>query len=279
VIVTDIATDPLWSGSRELALRHGLRACWSTPILAKDDELLGTFAIYYREPRTPGAQALQAIGVLSRTAAIAIEAKRAERQQRILIEELNHRVKNTLATAQSLASQTLLTSSPERFTAAFSGRLGALASAHTVLAHARWVGARLHHLIREQLGARASDAAKVTIDGDDVALEPSTALTLGLALHELTTNAAEHGALASGSGSIEIRSQVSTGPDGRRLLLTWCERGGPPVATPPQQGFGLTLVERGLTYQLEADVALEFRREGLNCTIQLPLVAHAAPAP
>jgi PAS domain S-box-containing protein len=279
VIVTDIATDPLWTGFQELALRHGLRACWSTPILAKDDELLGTFAIYYREQRIPNAPALQVIGVLSRTAAIAIEAKRAERQRRILIEELNHRVKNTLATAQSLASQTLRTSSPEQFAAAFSGRLGALASAHTLLANTYWVGARLHDLIREQLGASRGAAANVTIAGDDVALQPSAALTLGLALHELATNAAEHGALASPSGSVEVRSEVGAGPGGRRLVLTWCERGGPPVATPPQRGFGLTLIERGLTYQLQAEVALEFRREGLNCTIQLPLAVHTAPAP
>jgi PAS domain S-box-containing protein len=86
VMVSDITTDPLWADFRDLALQHGLRACWSTPILARNDELLGTYAIYYREPRTPSAQALQAIGVLSQTAAIAIEAKRAYRQPRILIE-------------------------------------------------------------------------------------------------------------------------------------------------------------------------------------------------
>jgi len=280
VIVSDIATDPLWADFRELALRHDLRACWSTPILAKDDELLGTFAIYYREPRSPGAQALQAIGVLSQTAAIAIEARRAERQQRVLIEELNHRVKNTLATAQSLASHTLRTSPPEQFAATFSGRLAALASAHTLLANARWVGARLHELIRLQLGAfGAPDATSVTIDGDDVALEPSAALTLGLVLHELATNATKHGALASPSGRLKVRSQVDAGPDGIRLALTWRECGGPPAATPPQRGFGLTLIERALTYQLEGDVALEFRPEGLICEIRLPLRAGTAPEP
>jgi two-component sensor histidine kinase len=112
-----------------------------------------------------------------------------------------------------------------------------------------------------------------------VALQPAAALALGLALHELATNAAAHGALASPSGSIEVRSKIRAGPGGRRLVLTWCERGGPPVARPPQPGFGLTLVERGLTYQLEADVALDFRREGLSCTMQLPLPVHPAPAP
>ena len=280
VIVTDIATDPLWDGYRELALQHGLRACWSAPILARDDRLFGTYAIYHRQPRAPSAQDLQVIEVLSRTAAIAIEAKRAERQERLLVEELSHRVKNTLATAQSLATQTLRGSaSPERFAAAFSGRLAALAKAHTLLANHGWTGAGLHDLIREQLAAyRAADDASVTIQGDDVALEPSAALALGLTLHELATNAAKHGALASPAGSIEIGAQVGTGSRGRRLKLTWRERGGPPIGAPPRRGFGLMLIEGGLSYQLQGRVALNFRRAGLHCTIDLPVAGGAVRA-
>jgi PAS domain S-box-containing protein len=278
VIVTDIASDPLWEGYRELALRHGLRACWSAPILAKDERVLGIYAVYHRQPQRPSAADLQVIDVLSRTAAIAIEAKRAERQERVLIEELNHRVKNTLATAQSLATQTLRKNvSAKSFATAFSGRLAALASAHTLLAHARWSGAGLHALIQEQLAPyRLPERANVTIQGDDVSLEPSAALTLGLTLHELTTNAAKHGALASPAGTIEIRAQIGTEPDGRRLALTWCERGGPPIAAPPRRGFGLTLIERGLAYQLKGNVVLDFRPEGLQCTIELPLAVSAS---
>ena len=261
VIVTDIASDPLWEGYRELALQHGLRACWSAPILARDDRVLGVYAIYHRQPRRPSAADLQVIEVLSRTAAVAIEAKRAERQERLLVEELSHRVKNTLATAQSLATQTLRKSaSPQRFAAAFSGRLAALAKAHTLLANDGWTTAGLHDLIREQLAAyHAVDDAIVTIQGDDVALEPSVALALGLTLHELATNAAKHGALASPSGNIEIGAQVGTGSQGRRLTLTWRERGGPPIAAPPRRGFGLMLIDRGLSYQLQGSVALDFR--------------------
>jgi PAS domain S-box-containing protein len=280
VIVTDIARDPVWEGYREPALQQGLRACWSAPILARDDRVLGVYAIYHRQPRRPSAADLQVIDVLSRTAAIAIEAKRAERQERLLIEELNHRVKNTLATAQSLATQTLRrNASPKSFATAFSGRLAALASAHTLLAHTRWSGAGLHALIEEQLAPyRLPDRASVTIEGDDVSLEPSAALALCLALHELTTNAAKHGALASPSRSVEIRTQIGTAPDGRRLALTWCEHGGPPIPAPPRRGFGLTLIERGLGYQLKGNVVLDFRPEGLHCTIELPL-AEGAPNP
>ena len=277
VIVTDIARDSLWEGYREVALQHGLRVSWSAPILARDDRVLGVYAIYHRQLRRPSAADLQVIDVLSRTAAIAIEAKRAERQERVLVEELNHRVKNTLATAQSLATQTLRGSgSPTSFATAFSGRLAALASAHTLLAHARWSGAGLHALIEEQLAPyRLPDRANVTVEGDDVSLEPSAALTLGLTLHELTTNAAKHGALASPSGSVEIRARIVTGTEGRHLSLTWCERGGPPIAARPRHGFGLTLIERSLAYQLKGRVVLDFRREGLHCTVKLPLADRA----
>jgi PAS domain S-box-containing protein len=277
MIVTDIATDSHWQAHRGLARRHRLRACWSAPIRAKDNRVLGVFAIYHRQPRAPDAADLQVIEVLSRTAAIAIEAKRAERQERLLVEELSHRVKNTLATAQALATQTLRQSvSPERFAAAFSGRLAALAKAHTLLANDRWTGAKLHELIREQLAAHcAADDAIVTIQGDDVALEPSAALALGLTLHELATNAAKHGALASPAGSIEIGAQVGAGSDGRRLTLTWRERGGPPIRARPGRGFGLMLIEQGLSYQLQGRVALNFRRAGLHCTIDLPVAGGA----
>jgi two-component sensor histidine kinase len=166
--------------------------------------------------------------------------------------------------------------SPERFAAAFSGRLAALAKAHTLLANDRWTGAKLHELIREQLAAHcAADDAIVTIQGDDVALEPSAALALGLTLHELATNAAKHGALASPAGSIEIGAQVGAGSDGRRLTLTWRERGGPPIRARPRRGFGLMLIEQGLSYQLQGRVALNFRRAGLHCTIDLPVAGGA----
>ena len=109
-------------------------------------------------------------------------------------------------------------------------------------------------------------------------LEPSAALALGLTLHELATNAAKHGALASPAGSIEIGAQLGRGSHGRRLKLTWRERGGPPIGTPPRRGFGLMLIERGLSYQLQGRVALDFRRAGLHCTIDLPVAGGTVRA-
>jgi two-component system CheB/CheR fusion protein len=211
------------------------------------------------------------------------ERRQAERQRQLLIEELNHRVKNTLATAQSLANQTLRTSpTPGHFVTAFIGRLAALATAHTVLADARWTGAALHELIAQQLAPyRAAERANLVVRGEDVWLEPSAALTLGLVLHELATNAAKHGALAGAAGAVEIRSRVRRAAGGRRLALVWRERGGPPVEGPARRGFGLTLIERGLSYQLGGSAVLEFRRDGLRCTIEFglePRVPAAARA-
>ena len=209
------------------------------------------------------------------------ERRRAERQQGRLIEELNHRVKNTLAIAQSLATQTLQHSpSPEHFAAAFRGRLAALAQAHTLLAEAGWEGAGLHDLLRAQLAPyRTPASGNVTIRGEDVALEPNAVLALGLALHELTTNAATHGALASPSGRINIRTRILTDGRTRRLVLTWREQGGPPVQETHRSGLGEIMIERGLTYQLMGTVTLEFQPAGVHCRIELPLADAALRPP
>jgi two-component system, chemotaxis family, CheB/CheR fusion protein len=208
------------------------------------------------------------------------ERRQAEHRQRRLIEELNHRVNNTLAIAQSLATQSLHHSpSPEHFAAAFRGRLAALADVHTLLAAAGWEGARLHDLLRVQIAPyRTPEGSDVRIQGQDVALEPNAVLALGLALHELTANAATHGALASPSGRIDISTQVLAEGGRRRLVLTWRERGGPPVREARRSGFGGVMIERGLAYQLTATVALEFRPAGVRCRIELPL-ADAGPPP
>jgi two-component sensor histidine kinase len=119
----------------------------------------------------------------------------------------------------------------------------------------------------------------VTIAGEDVSLEPDAALTLGLALHELATNAAKHGAFTCPAGRVEIRSQVHAAGPERRLVLTWSEEGGPVVAGHPQAGFGTTMIERGLAYQLGGSARLEFTPEGLRCRIELPLADGRLRAP
>jgi PAS domain S-box-containing protein len=201
------------------------------------------------------------------------DRKRAERHQQLLIEELNHRVKNTLATVRSLTNQTLRHArSPSHFAEAFQGRLAALASAHTLLAQTRWDGAMLRDLIHAQVDPyRSAERSNVAIVGEDVRLESDAALTLGLGLHELATNAAKHGAFTSPTGEVRICSEIRAAGDGRELVLTWSERGGPPIAAEPAAGCGTTMIERGLAYQLGGSARLEFCRQGLRCRMELPL--------
>jgi len=207
------------------------------------------------------------------------EQRRAEQRQRLLVEELNHRVRNTLAVAHALATQTLRHSpAPERFAAAFQGRLAALARTHTLLADAHWDGVRLQALVHAQLEPYLPGPGRVKIAGADPVLEPESALALGLALHELSTNAARHGGLASASGRLEIGARIITDGD-RRLLLTWRERAGAPVDPACASGLGRILIERGLAYQLDAKVAFGLRPAGLRCRIELPLAERARRLP
>ncbi len=208
------------------------------------------------------------------------ERRRAEERQRLLIEELNHRVRNTLAVAQSLATQTLHHSaSPEQFAGAFQGRLAALARTHTLLAEAHWEGVQLQDLLRAQLDPyRPPDAGQVTVSGPDPALGSDAALALGLALHELGTNAARHGALSSPSGRLEIGAEVVT-EGGRHLVLTWRERAGPRVDPTSPSGFGRMLIERGLAYQLAGKVTFELRPAGVRCRIEVPLADRVRHLP
>ena len=209
-------------------------------------------------------------------------AKAAERRQKLLVDELNHRVKNTLATVQSLASQTARgASTPQAFRESFEGRLIALSRAHDQLTRHRWESAELRALLSAILAPYVGPAAeRVVLRGDDVVLRPRAVLTLAMALHELTTNAAKYGALSVPAGRVEIVWQpLAAVPDGGPALrIAWEEKDGPPVAEPQRHGFGSRLIERGIAADLGGRVALTFAPAGLRCTIEFPLQASAVDA-
>jgi PAS domain S-box-containing protein len=193
----------------------------------------------------------------------------AEERQRLLINELNHRVKNTLATVQAIAAQTLRGDVPlAEARAQFEARLMALARAHNLLTEQNWVGAALDRIVgdaTEHLGP-----ARFRTGGDPVQLTPRAALTLALALHELGTNAAKYGALCGESGHVTLRW---TRTDAGTLRLEWKEQGGPLVAAPERRGFGSRLIEQGLGPDLGGKARLDFEPDGLRCTIEAPLAA------
>jgi PAS domain S-box-containing protein len=202
------------------------------------------------------------------------ERKRAEEHLLLLIHELNHRVKNTLATVQSIASQTLRNArSLDEARAAFEERLMALSRAHDVLTRENWEGASLHEIVLQALSPyRARGEDRLYVHGSFVRLDPRMALALAMALQELATNAVKYGALSNAQGSIEIGWEVEADADGRRLSLTWVERGGPPVTPPQRRGFGSRLIERSLVQDLDGEATLSFESAGLVCRVSAPLM-------
>jgi PAS domain S-box-containing protein len=198
------------------------------------------------------------------------ERYRADAQRELLLAELNHRVKNTLAVVQSLAHQTFRNVDAPEEKAAFEGRLFALAAAHNLLTQSNWESAAVHDIARDSLLADGANAGRVHLAGPRVLLTPRAALAIALALHELGTNAVKYGALSNDSGCVSLTWQVAPG-DPPMLRLEWREEGGPPVAPPARRGFGSILLERSLTHDLDGKVTTDFRRKGLVCTIEAPL--------
>jgi len=192
-------------------------------------------------------------------------------RHRLLLDELAHRVKNTLAVAQAIVRQTLRDSGANPAALdALDERLSALGRTHALLVESEWRGASLDHVARDQLQPYgAGGRAAVRLSGPPVILSPALATPLGLAIHELATNAAKHGALSAPEGRVQLSWRASDLRDGSRMLeLTWKEQGGPPVRAPSRRGSGLRLIERSIS---EARVEMEFRPEGLVCCIVAPL--------
>ncbi len=200
------------------------------------------------------------------------DARQAEERRKLLLDELNHRVKNSLATVQSIARHTLKSAeTPEAFCREFSERLTALSRSHDLLTRGDWRGANLKDVISQALAPyRGGGGRRVALHGDDVQLDPKETLALGIVLHELSTNAAKYGALSTDSGQVEVMWEDRSDGDKRLLRLVWTESGGPTVGPRRRTGLGSVLIERGLSHELGATTALNFNPGGLQCHIDLP---------
>ncbi|MGF9763982.1 HWE histidine kinase domain-containing protein [Microvirga sp. 0TCS3.31] len=206
--------------------------------------------------------------------------KRSQEHLRLLLNELNHRVKNTLATVQSLASQSFRVRGTNgawdlpALYAAFEARLFALARGHDILTRENWEGAGLVEIVAQAFDPYrdpADDGSRIRLEGPDLRVTPSMALSLSMAMHELCTNAAKYGALGAPEGQVRVSwSSVETA-SGPRLVMAWEENGGPPVAPPSRKGFGSRLIQDGLARELNGEVRLVYRPEGVACTIDVPL--------
>jgi PAS domain S-box-containing protein len=204
------------------------------------------------------------------------EKKRAEEHRELLLAELSHRVKNTLAIVQAFAAQTAsrITTVPD-FLEVFRGRLRALATGHTLVTDGKWRAASFADLTRATLEPYLTDA-RIQLDIEDVALMPELALTLTLACHELATNACKFGALSVPGGRVALTARALRGAGGDDLQVTWREQGGPAVRKPEQPGFGTSLLVKAIEYQHDGRAELDWHEEGLVCRVNVPLAKALA---
>jgi two-component sensor histidine kinase/CheY-like chemotaxis protein len=201
------------------------------------------------------------------------ERKLAEERQNLLAREVDHRAKNALALAQSIVRLTR-GENVKAYVQAVEGRISALARVHTILSLSSWQGAEMRKLIDEEL-APYSVGDQIALCGSELQLQPATAQTLALALHELVTNSAKYGALSTVSGRLSVKWEAQAG----FLVLTWEERGGPPVQKPISKGFGTRSVIASIESQLGGQAEFEWRSEGLYCRLSVPLTPHAISQP
>ena len=203
------------------------------------------------------------------------ERKKAEQAQALLIQELNHRVKNMLTTVQAIALQSLngaRSAEKERFLS----RIQALATCHNLLTRSSWEGAQLRDILDHTFAPHRSPqaASRILLEGQDTLLSSRDALSVTLALHELVTNAVKHGAFANSEGRIQLRWTVEPSPAVARLHLSWSEEGGPPVKAPGHKGFGSRLLS-SLAAQSGAAYSCDYPSTGFRCELALPLEKRA----
>jgi two-component sensor histidine kinase len=192
---------------------------------------------------------------------------RGEMLHDLLIEELNHRVKNTLAILQAIAVQTFRgASKAER--EKFEGRLGALAEAHNLLSKERWQGSELQNVVSRVLQPYLlNNPERLKMSGPQVPLPPRPAVVLSMIVHEIATNAAKYGALSNETGTVRLDWEIVTETGKPRLRLIWAEAGGPPVTAPVQRGFGSRLIERSARDQLGGEATVDFLPRGVVYTV------------
>lgn len=225
------------------------------------------------EPITAPASGLVEIDKVGYALALAsTQLREADRRQKLLIDELNHRVKNTLATVQSLSWQVIRPGvSPQVAQERFQQRLLALSRTHNLLNETLWEGASLRTILEAEFKPYATDSTRVRLDGPAIDLPARLAVVLGMAFHELVTNAVKYGALSRASGRVQVDWKVNGHGEGATLTIDWCELEGPALEIEPRPGFGSRLLRQTITQELAGQLDLRYEREGLCCTITVPI--------
>jgi two-component sensor histidine kinase len=257
-----------------------------TPV--RPDDPIAAIGAYWADNHQPSPDVVAKLQVMARATAAALENGRlyaslneSLERRTFLLRELDHRVKNTLASVQSIASQTLRTApSSAAFAESFEARLMALSRAHEMLTKQAWGRADLHDILAtatEPFGGLAG--GRFTIRGPAMDISPETAVALHMTLHELVVNAAKYGALSTPTGHVVIDWAIEDATARRELVLRWIERGGPPITrTPEREGFGSRLIKRGLARDLGGSATMAFEPEGLGFTLRAPLSTRVSQA-
>ena len=298
---TDITADPRYGrNSPHSGMPQGhppVRSYLAVPVRSRSGQVIGSLFFGHADAGVFGERAEWIVSGIAAQAAIALdnarlyhgaqveiaERRRAEARQELLINELNHRVKNTLATVQSIIAQTLRPlGGGGQAKEALTARIIALARAHDVITARNWQGADLREVVERaaepfEAGVER-DAARFRLEGPAVWLSPRVALAISMALHELGTNAVKYGALSAPAGTVSIAWTWEGGETQGRLELTWTEAGGPAVSPPGRRGFGSRMIERGLRTDLNGEARMIFAETGLICEITARLEPTAAVA-
>jgi two-component sensor histidine kinase/CHASE1-domain containing sensor protein len=266
VVVEDVTASPIFAGhpSQNVLLDAGVRAVISTPLTSSTGHLLGMVSTHFSKPHCPSERELSLVDLLARQTADYLERTRAHEVEKTLLREIQHRNNNLLAVIQAIAHRSLSgDSSLAVARAAFDARLQALARANRQLTQSNWGGVNLSELVRQELEPFAD---RMTVEGINVRLMPQQAQNLSLAVHELATNAAKHGALSNKTGNVHVFWTATRQGGTNVLKFNWQERGGPPVLAPTRHGFGSSLLKATFP-----EIHLDFATGGLNCEIDLPL--------
>lgn len=250
-----------------------------TPVRMEDP--VAAIGAYWAKEYVPPPEIVKKLQVIARATASALESGRlhdslvdARHHGTFLLQELDHRVKNTLAIVQSISRQTLrATPSPEAFAQVFEDRILALSQAHELLTRRAWGRAQFHEILDKALAPFSVEQAdRFDVIGPAITFSAETSVSVHMTLHELAVNAAKHGALSTPNGKVVIRWTVDEAATPPRLTLTWREVGGPPIPEQPERrGFGSQLIQRGLARDLGGSASLDFTPTGFVYTLNAPL--------